>query len=135
QLKRRRQKPFDRWLWFRVWRGRIFLTTILLLAVYLILRALVHYSHQLGHDSDPVAFVTGNLLNAFLLIAILLQVFIYQRQSTTGRLTMSLNARGWLAVHSIQVKGKEIVINLENAGRVPSRITEYLYGIEKSAFD
>lgn len=66
-----------RWRWVRIRRWQIGRWATL---VVLIVGGLIAASRYVSGDTDPIQFVTGNLLNVLIFCAIVAQVLIYRKQ-------------------------------------------------------
>lgn len=85
------------------------------------IKVLGHYSHLLGANSDPVAFVTGNLLNALILAAIVAQVLIYRKQWHVMERSFAVGTRAYMEVHSIETNDTGLItVKIENIGQIPA---------------
>jgi hypothetical protein len=109
----------------------------------LIVGVLFIVSKYLGITSDPVSFVTGNLLNALIFLAIVAQAIIYRKQwevmqaqakkmheqldaikeqSKIMERSLTISTRAYVGVYSISIdfETKQISIRIENIGKVPA---------------
>src|SRR6185369_2310869 len=146
-----------RWRWTRIRRWQIARWATLIVVV---VGGLVLASRYVSGDTDPIQFVTGNLLNVLIFGAIVAQVLIYRKQrdimrhqwrSMQGQLnamerqeqamrdqaksmdkSVVFGLRAYLGIFSIvfNPETKLIFVQIENTGKVPAENIDVLIEVE-----
>jgi hypothetical protein len=103
----------------------------------LVIGGLIIASRYVSGDTDPIQFITGNLLNVLIFAAIVAQVLIYrkqrdvmrrqwrtmERQARSADQSVVFGLRAYVGIHSldpIDTETKRICLRIENSGKVPA---------------